>query len=194
MQGPPQDLPRPVAEAVDREEPRRAAMARPMPSAKPRRAGALGWVLFLLVVAGLAGGAYQYRQQIVAYWPPAARLYSELGIKLKVVGEGLEIRNLTLARSGSGATPVLLITGEIANVAEIPHDVPALRGALVTSDSRELQDWTFSADHARLMPGEIATFKTEVANPDPAAVNVAITFTEAPTAAPTEAPEAAAGK
>jgi predicted Zn finger-like uncharacterized protein len=181
MQAPPQDLPKRIEEAArEPEAPPRAPVAvRPARPAARGRSAALGWIALLVVLGGLGGGAYQYRQQIVAYWPPAARLYYELGIKLQVLGEGLEIRNLNLARSENDGTAVLRITGEVANTSESPRDVPMLRGALVTSDAREVQHWTFSADHDRLMPGEVASFRTEVANPDPAAANVSITFTEA---------------
>jgi predicted Zn finger-like uncharacterized protein len=181
IQAPPQDLPKRIEGVVREPEgpPPAPVLARPGARAKPARSTALGWVALLVVLGGLGGGAYQFRQQIVDYWPPAQRLYYELGIKLHVLGEGLEIRNLNLARAENGGTAVLRITGEIANTSESPRDVPMLRGALVTSDAREVQHWTFSADHERLTPGEVASFRTEVANPDPAAANVSITFTEA---------------
>jgi len=172
-QTPPQDLPKAV---VAEPEPVVAVPARAESRQRPRKA-AVGWLVFLAVVAGGSAALYHYRQQVVDYWPPAARLYTELGIKLRVLGDGLEIRNLHLAQSERDGAPLLVVTGEIANKTQAAKDVPMLRGALLDAKSAELQHWTFAAGQGRLLPGEISAFQTEVANPKPEAANISITFT-----------------
>jgi hypothetical protein len=129
------------------------------------------------VLGGVPAATYHFRQQIVDYWPPAARLFTELGVKLRVVGEGLEIRNLNLTNTRRDGGVVLVVAGEIANTTQEAKDVPALRAALLDSQKRELQDWIFSAGHDRLLPGEVASFQTEVADPKAGAANISITFT-----------------
>jgi len=179
MQGPAPDLPKAVTAAGEAETealPRRAGRKIAAPRAKK---GVIGWLVFLLVVGGGFAAAYHFRQQIVDYWPPATRLYTELGIKLKVVGEGLEIRNLNLSHARRDSGMVLVVAGEIANTTAEPKDIPLLRGALLDSQQRELQHWIFAAGHKRLLPGEVAGFETEVADPQPDATNISITFTTA---------------
>lgn len=177
MQGPAPDLPKAVAVAAEPEadfEPRRAARTA---RAAPAKKGAVGWLVFLVVVGGGLAAAYHFRQQIVDYWPPAVRLYTELGIKLRVVGEGIEIKNLNLSRAKRDGGNVLVVAGEISNTTEQAKDVPMLRGALLDSQKNELQHWIFSAGHERLLPGEVAGFETEVSDPKPDATNISITFT-----------------
>ena len=180
MQGPAPDLPKAVAAVAEPEmEVRVPGTAKPRfkaPGAKKKK-DVVNWLIFLLVLGGVPAAAYHFRQQIVDYWPPAARLYTELGVKLRVVGEGLEIRNLNLSNTRRGGDPVLVVAGEIANTTQEAKDVPGLRGALLDSQKRELQHWTFASGHDRLLPGEVAAFQTEVVNPKPGATNISITFT-----------------
>lgn len=187
MQTPPQDLPKVVTAAEA--EPQPVAPVRAESRRRPSKA-AVGWLIFLAVVAGGGTGLYHFRQQIVDRWPPAARLYFELGIKLKKLGEGLEIRNLKLSQSERDGAPLLVVTGEIANNTQTAIDVPMLRGALLDAEKSEIQHWTFAAGQGRLLPGEVSAFQTEVANPKPQAANVLITFTAEREAGP-EAPAAA---
>ena len=177
MQGPAPDLPKAVAIGADGDAegtPRRAGRRA---LARGAKKGAVGWLVFLAVLGGGFAASYHFRQQIVDYWPPAARLYTELGIKLKVVGEGLEIRNLNLSHARRDSGTVLVVAGEIANTTQEAKDIPALRGALLDSNQTELQHWMFAAGHDRLLPGEVAAFETEVADPKPDATNISITFT-----------------
>jgi hypothetical protein len=177
MQGPPDDLPKALSMAPDGEVRLSPAAARAAEKRRAAQKSAAGWLIFVLVFGGGCAAAYAYRQQIVDYWPPAARLYTELGIKLRVLGEGLEIRNLNLSHAEHDGTPVLVVAGEIANTTGQAKDVPGLRGALLDSDKHELQHWIFTTAHPRLLPGEVASFESEVANPKPDAANISITFT-----------------
>ena len=116
-------------------------------------------------------------QPIVDYWPPAARLYSQLGIPLKILGEGLEIRPPQVAQAEENGNRVLKVTGEIVNTTEEAKDVPRLRAVLLDAQNHELQNWSFKVDQPRLLPGEIANFQTDVVNPKPGAANIRIVFT-----------------
>lgn len=196
IQGPAPDLPKAVtmgAEAESETLPRRAG---PRFAAQAgRRKSAVGWLILLLVIGGGGFSVYHFRQQIVEAWPPATRLYTELGIPLKAPGQGLEIRNLNLSRARRDKGTSLVVAGEIANLTKQPIDVPMLRAALLDSQRHELQHWLFAAGHDRLLPGEVAAFETEVANPKQDATNISITFTYArpPAAAETPATSPATG-
>jgi predicted Zn finger-like uncharacterized protein len=192
-QGPAPDLPKAVAVAAESEAepiPRRAG---PRFQAKPARTGAVGWLIFLLVIGGGGFAGYKFRQQIVDHWPPATRLYTELGIPLRPIGEGLEIRNLNLSHVKRDSGMALTVAGEIVNTGNQPKDIPTLRASLLDAQQHELQHWVFASGHDRLLPGEAATFQTEVANPKPDATNISIIFTyeSAPAAEPAAEPAAA---
>src|SRR5919197_6379037 len=97
-QAPPPDLPR----SVDVPPPTAAEM-RPVqvPMAQPPRPRtwvAAGWVLFLLLLAAIGIGGVMAREQIVEKWPPAAKLYSMIGLSVEPPGAGLELRKVTPSR------------------------------------------------------------------------------------------------
>lgn len=185
-----QDLPRAVAAEAEGDLKSRRAGRKTR--AAPAKKGAVGWLVFLIVVGGEFAAAYHFRQQIVNHWPPARRLYTEFGIKLHVIGEGLEIKNLNLSRAKRDSGTVLVVAGEISNTTDQAKDVPMLRGDLLDSQKNELQHWIFSAGHDRLLPGEVAGFATEVTDPKADATNISITFTtERQATTESEAPPAA---
>lgn len=180
MQSPPDDLPKAVTggDGELRLSPAaaRAAEARK----KARQKGAIGWLVFLVIVGGGLASLYAFRQPVVDAWPPAARLYAQMGIKIQVLGEGLEIRPPQVAQADQDGTTVLTVSGEIINTTEEEKDVPNLRGVLLDADNHEIQHWNFTAGQARLLPGEIANFETDVVNPNPGAANIQIVFTSEP--------------
>lgn len=148
-----------------------AAAAPPTQSGSARRAGGsprvtLGWVLFLAVVAALAGGFYFGQQQIVARVPAMARLYDLVGLGADANADlGLELREVTSAPRLVDGTRVVVIEGLIANVAEGDRDVPALRARLLGADGKSLDQWTFEAEIKRLPPGGTTRFATTAQNP-----------------------------
>jgi predicted Zn finger-like uncharacterized protein len=78
-------LARPVAEASARLVPARggagAQQAREAAPSSGVAAVLVGWMLTVLVIAAAGYGAYTYRPQIEAAWPPSQRAYALLGIR-----------------------------------------------------------------------------------------------------------------
>ena len=183
-QTPPEDLPRQVAlpplESDFRAIP---GAARPPgtnlpalpPSPKPR-SGVIAWAVLILIVAGLGGGVVLARHDIVAAWPPAAKLYELAGFPGEEIGSGLELRNVASASRSEDGVAVLAIEGEVANVSSAARDVPTMR-AIVKDGEREVRSWTFKAAQARLLPGESASFVTSLRDPPANATGLTITFT-----------------
>lgn len=68
------------------ESPRLSAMDRLAQTAPPRssRGAALRatWVASIVVILGLLWGAYAWRADVMADWPPSVRLYSLLGLAI----------------------------------------------------------------------------------------------------------------
>jgi len=158
--------------AERRERPRRAGARK---SARTARAGAggsalvtLGWILFLAVVAALAGGFYFAQEQIVARVPAMARLYDLVGLgAAPSVDLGLELREVKSVRRLVDGARVVVIEGLVANVADAEREVPTLRARLLGTGGESLDQWTFEAENKHLPPGGTTRFETTAQNPPP---------------------------
>jgi predicted Zn finger-like uncharacterized protein len=154
---------------------RRAARRAPAPKPK-RRGGAVGWLLLLIVIAALAGGGFFFRQQVVDFWPPAGKLFRLAGVAAEPVDMGLEIRNVQRTREVQGGQRILVVSGEVANTADAPREVPRLRMSIADGNGRELFHWTVTASESTLAPGAAASFSTRLPNPPESGRSLAVTF------------------
>jgi predicted Zn finger-like uncharacterized protein len=180
---PPEDLPRQVElPPLESEFKAIPGIARPgtnlpaLATKRRPRTGLIAWILLLLFVGTLALFGYFARNTIIETWPPAAKLYELMGLPTEAVGAGLELRNVSSARRNEDGTAVLGIEGEVTNVSSAVREVPTMRAILKEGDN-EVQNWTFKAAQSRLLPGESASFVTNVRNPSPQATGLTITFT-----------------
>lgn len=193
IQKPPEDEPQPAnlpplepeirsipeseAAAIETASPFASANLPGFPRPAPRRGSAVAWLVLLLLL-GVAVGSFLARNEIVAAWPPTARLFDALGVPATSnLGAGIELRNVTSARQEEDGAPVLVIQGEVANTSTSVRAVPKMRGSL-REQGREIQNWTFQAAQSRLLPGEAASFVTRFKNPAPQATDLTITFTD----------------
>lgn len=189
-----QAAPAPAADAADRPPvsatPPPGATPRPIPPgsnlpapARPRRSSAAaGWMLLVLLVAGLVAVGYVGRERIVRLWPPSIKLYQELGVDvagldlggLDGVGAGLALANLTSERTRVTGVPMLWLRGEVTNESAVSRTVPPLRVEVSDGDGRPLADWTLTVDPPVLEPGETARFESSLHNVDDAAAKLVI--------------------
>jgi len=143
---------------------------------KPRRKGVLaGWLVFVLLLAGLGAGAYYGRAHIVALWPPAALLYETVGLPVESPGAGLQLQNIRSEQRVENGTTTLLVEGQILNTSEAVRTVPKVRAVSLGFDRKPVQVWTIEASSGQLLPGEIATFRSTRPDPGPVA-EVMVTF------------------
>lgn len=126
-----------------------------------------------LIVAG-----HLARDRIVEAWPPAAKIYAMVGIRVEPLGAGLEIRGIVTDRRIAGGEQELAVRGEIHNGSSEERTIPRLRAVLKDAGERALSSWTFSTTGTRLLPGESTTFNTVVRDPDRRAAGLSITFTK----------------
>ncbi len=146
---------------------------------KPTRpSAAVGWVALAAVVIAVVGAGTVARDEIVAFWPPAARLYELAGLKIESMPFGLELRNLKNSERTEDGVKVLIIEGEVKNISKYTYEVPKLRAALQNAEQDEIKNWTFSAVQNRLLPGESAPFVTRMKDPPAKATGVTITFVD----------------
>ena len=163
---------------------RRAAKTAPR---KPRRTMAKVLSIFvLLLIVTFGGAAFVMKKEIMMWLPASQRLYAMVGIEQQpFTGQGLEIIEPTPKKEIDGNDEILVIEGEIKNVAGKPLDVPLMRGALLNKDGKELHIWTFTAAKSQAAPGESVQYRTEFRNPPTDAETLDITFTSAGTGAKT---------
>lgn len=160
----------------------RAARARPVEpdylrNGASMRTKVLAWAVFALVVVAVFGGAYQYRQALIAVWPPAVRLYETVGIPVDLPpGYGLDIRAAQPRRSTDLGDPILILEGTIVNQSGRSRSVPNLRVTLYDAEAQPLQQWSFAPESRSLDPGKSIEFSTSVRKPDPAAADLRIEF------------------
>ncbi|HEX3500968.1 MAG TPA: DUF3426 domain-containing protein [Stellaceae bacterium] len=135
--------------------------------------GVLVIVILAAVIAGIAA-----REQLVALWPPATRLYTMVGLPVQPPGIGLELRKTTPAFTTENGVRTLVVEGEVANVSQIARNVPTLKVVLRDRDGGELQALHFDVAEQRLLPGASIPFRTSIPQPNPAATSVLVTIGE----------------
>ncbi len=174
----PAAAPKPAPEPIDTGErgPRRTA-SKPPRRARGRRESSLaaGWILFLVVVTGLAAGFFFGRAQLVAMVPQMTRLYDLVGLSADSAELGLELRDVKSVRRLVDGDRVVVIEGLVVNVSDQTRRVPPLRASLTDAEGVELDRWTFKAADATLAPGGTTEFETVAKNP-PRAGNLSIDF------------------
>lgn len=179
MQAPPPDMPRPVQTEPRHEELRPippGSNLPAVPSGRGRRSAAAWWVVVLLVASGLTAGAVVAREEVVAAWPAAARLYDTVGLPVETVAAGLELRNVRSERRAEDGLTHLVIHGQIVNVSDRERAVPTLYAVALDAGQQAVRDWPITPSRPSLLPGEIATFESMLPDPEPAISEISITF------------------
>jgi predicted Zn finger-like uncharacterized protein len=148
------------------------AIRKPPPpkSRKPLAISAIAAALLVLI-----GGIYM-RQDIVEIWPPSALLFETVGLPVDALGAGLQLQNVRSEKRVEDGITVLVIEGQVVNISNRERPVPPLRAVSLGPDKTRLGDWTFTASHETLLPGEIATFVSQMREPAGVIAEIAITF------------------
>jgi predicted Zn finger-like uncharacterized protein len=178
----------PPVEKVSNEDEEAIASPPPIPSEEEiarfqsnlptkKKSTLIWWIVLLVVVVLVVGSLFVFRRDIVAFYPPANKLYMVLGPSADVLGSGLEIPDYDIVSRQEGNKRILSIKGEIKNTTAHVLDVPLLFGAIKDSKGQELRIWSFSAKEPRVLAGEAVAYETEVSNPPRGGINVSITFT-----------------
>ncbi len=184
----PDDMPKPVppAPTVTETEPQpedglsieqmtaaRKPAAAPVVTA-PKR-GWIGWLLLLLVLVMLVGGAYVARNNIVAQWPASAALYQALRIDVETPNKlGLEIHDLRTRSVLQDGVTTLTVTGVIRNVTDTPHPLPRIRIALIDAEGQSVYSWTTTVEEPQVMPWGQVEFSSSMNEPPAEAKNVKV--------------------
>ncbi len=122
------------------------------------------WAGLVLVVGGLAGGLFAFRDSIMNTWPETAGLYDRL--ELARPGFGLVLAAPRTHQTNIDGATALVIEGRIENPTSRARDVPkTLRLQLLDKDQKELQVQTFDSPARRLLPEQSVPYKIEIKDP-----------------------------
>ncbi len=150
---------------------------------KRRRPGVIALALVASILVAALGILWFGRAPLVELWPAAAELYAAIGLaegdkEPPVLGEGLQLDQVTPRRTTEGNVPYLVIEGEVVNSSETTREVPRMVALLSDTNDEVVQHWTFSVEARQLGPGERVPFSTRLANPSDVASGIKIEFTQ----------------
>jgi predicted Zn finger-like uncharacterized protein len=163
-----------IEESAQEHEPK--ATPRPVRKQSPARnyrlsrPVAIAFVLAVVSVVGFFGP----RESIVRIMPDLAGAYAAIGLPVNL--RGLEFRGVKTAQETQDGIPVLVIEGEVVNIAKHPVEVPRVRIAVLGSAKQELYSWTTLLQRSILADNEKVSFRSRLASPPPDGQEVLVRF------------------
>jgi predicted Zn finger-like uncharacterized protein len=138
------------------------------------RAAAVVWAATGAALAASATGMVAFRQDVAEVWPRSASAFAALGLDVNVYG--LEFYDLAVERAFDGATPILLVSGEVRNIGRDDKLVPPVRVSLRDSHSQEIFELVNAITDQPIAAGAAVPFQIRVENPPSDAVDLEATF------------------
>ncbi len=122
-----------------------------------RKKSIFGWLLFILILAGIGVGGYHGRNYVVQFWPASAKLYQMLKLDVKTTNLlGLEIHDLKTKSILENGIVRLTVTGRIKNITGEEQPIPRIGIQLVDSNGHHVYSWSTSIEETHVTPwGEI---------------------------------------
>jgi predicted Zn finger-like uncharacterized protein len=120
----------------------------------------LGWLLLLLVIAGLVAGGWYFRNQIVEAVPELQQIYDLVGVPLEADHPGVVLEDVTTQVASVEGDRVMTITGRVGNISDRAREVPLLVATVTDKTGAVLVEWRFDAGRTVLTPGEEIRFET----------------------------------
>lgn len=137
-------------------------------------AAGVAWLAGFVLFAGAAGAAVMFRHEVAEAWPRSASLYRAVGLEVNPFG--LELADVAAKRSFDGTTPVLTVTGTVANQGPAARTAPQLRVTLRDEGGAEVQTWTEPMGVDRLAAGETRGFTLRLEAPPVETYRLTVTF------------------
>jgi predicted Zn finger-like uncharacterized protein len=142
---------------------------------RPRKAARKGWGVAVLAAAGaLVVAAIVARATVVRAIPDLAGLYAAAGLPVNL--RGLEFRDVRTTSETQDGIAVLVIEGEVANVAKHAVEVPRVQLAVLGAGGQELYSWTALLPRSTLSEDEKVPFRSRLASPPPEGRDVLVRF------------------
>jgi predicted Zn finger-like uncharacterized protein len=167
-------------EAINR---RRARLAEagvqrgPSKQKKPRSWAWLGWLLLFGLLGGVVGGGYEKRIELVAFYPPLAKLYEHLGIPVEAAQWlGLELHNLKSATVLQDGTTKVTVSGDVLNVSGGERSLPAVRIAMRGAQGQDLGAFTIKLEQNTIAADEKLSFNVQLPAPKDEVTDLEVAF------------------
>jgi predicted Zn finger-like uncharacterized protein len=159
-----------------RDKPHAAIRAREDAKRRKARLAAegAGWAGVAACLAVVLTGAVLFRVDVVETWPRAAGAYATVG--LQVNPSGLEVAGLDAQMRDEDGAPVLVVEGEVRNVAGRERPVAPLRAQVLAEDGSVLAEWSVVLESAALEPGGAERFRTTFPAPPERGARVEVTL------------------
>lgn len=138
------------------------------------RAAVVVWGATGAALAASATGMVAFRQDVAEIWPRSASAFAALGLDVNVYG--LEFYDLAVERAFDGATPILLVSGEVRNIGRDDKLVPPVRISLRDTRSQEIFELVNAISDQPVAAGAAVPFQIRVDNPPDDAVDLEATF------------------
>ena len=141
----------------------------------------IGWVLVLLLAAGVVVAGTLFRDAVVEAFPAAARLYRAAGIPVTdpdQPGAGLEIRDVATARRFADGHEVLEVVGRVVNATDVARPLPPLALVFRAGDGSAASRHSHLPDDAELAPGGSWDFALTVPPPGADATTLTVGFAD----------------
>jgi predicted Zn finger-like uncharacterized protein len=138
------------------------------------RAAVVVWGATGAALAASATGMVAFRQDVAEVWPRSASAFAALGLDVNVYG--LEFYDLAVERDFDGATPILLVSGEVRNIGRDDKLVPPVRISLRDTRSHEIFELMNVVTDQPIEAGASVPFQIRVENPPEEAVDLEATF------------------
>ncbi|MEP3247879.1 MAG: zinc-ribbon domain-containing protein [Sneathiella sp.] len=133
----------------------------------------LKWLLLLVILGGLAAGAFYGRDYVVKFLPASAKLYQALKIDVKIANKlGVEIRDYTSKSVSENGVIKLTVSGKIVNVTGTKRPVPRINIQLVDSKGQHVYSWSTTADQESVDPWGSVAFSSSMNQPPEEAKHV----------------------
>ncbi|AUG54193.1 DUF3426 domain-containing protein [Thalassospira marina] len=160
-------------------------------AAPKSKKGIIGWIVLILIIAGVGAGAFFAKDTLITLWPPIAKVYSMVGLEVPHVGEGLDIKEMPPTREEEDGVDVLVVRAEIVNVSSIDRPLPYLLIELLDPLDRVVQRkkvaLIYDQEAAQTEPGmpiqeqilpvgKTLNVETKIRKPNPTATRLQVTF------------------
>jgi predicted Zn finger-like uncharacterized protein len=167
-------------EAIKRRRERLAEAGLQRAAARPKKPFSwawLGWLLLLGLLGGVVGGGYEKRIELVAFYPPLAKLYEQLGIPVEAAQWlGLELHNLKSATVLDGGTTKVTVSGDVVNVSGIERVLPAIRIAMRGANGQDLGAFTVKLEQNSIEAEEKLSFNVQLPAPKDEVTDLEVAF------------------
>jgi hypothetical protein len=115
-----------------------------------------------------------WRAEIVRLLPQTALFYRLIGLEVNL--RGLAIKDVKVSTETVDNKPVLVIEGNIVDIARRTIELPRLRFAVRDAKGTEIYAWNAVLEQTSVKPGEKAGFRSRLAAPPPEGRHIDVRF------------------